>query len=401
MPVPNLEVASAVSDGLARHHLCDDARATDVVQTSRDLVGLHATGAPNPYLQLRVRLSGFERSMLDSELYEQRSLVRVRCMRGTLFALPLDLLPIAWAATRHLVLNMSTSYLASHGLDLKSYEQWAKRIEALLSTQALSALQVRSALGAGRQVRLPAVLNQMCDEGRLLRDRPFAGWRDARHTYRGFAEALPDVRLDSCRPVEATVLLVERYVARYGPVTLDDVAWWTGLGVGRCRTACDELGDRRAHVRVRGWAGEHFVLRADLDRLLHAPRSRGPQLSLLAELDPYTMGFRGRARLLDDTRHNFVYDRSGNATNVALVDGRIAGVWDVNTERHEARFHPFGTLAIAVEERVRAELAEMGAFISGSAVSVQRVDRMTPPTERRAGWVRKPLHNGREPEGGG
>lgn len=105
MPVPNLEVAATVSDGLARHHLRDDAQATDVVQTARDLVGLHATGAPNPYLQLRVRVSGFERSMLDRELYEQRSLVRVRCMRGTLFALPLDLLPIAWAATRHLVLN--------------------------------------------------------------------------------------------------------------------------------------------------------------------------------------------------------------------------------------------------------------------------------------------------------
>ena len=45
------------------------ARAADVVQTARDLVGLHATGAPNPYLQLRVRVSGFERSMLDRELY--------------------------------------------------------------------------------------------------------------------------------------------------------------------------------------------------------------------------------------------------------------------------------------------------------------------------------------------
>ena len=45
------------------------ARAADVVQTARDLVGLHATGAPNPYLQLRVRVSGFDRSMLDRELY--------------------------------------------------------------------------------------------------------------------------------------------------------------------------------------------------------------------------------------------------------------------------------------------------------------------------------------------
>ena len=50
MPVPNLDVASTVSDGLVRQHLHDDARATDVVQIARDLVGLHATGAPNPYL---------------------------------------------------------------------------------------------------------------------------------------------------------------------------------------------------------------------------------------------------------------------------------------------------------------------------------------------------------------
>ena len=177
---------------------------------------------------------------------------------------------VAGAATRHLVLNASTSYLASQGLDPKPYEQWANRIDALLSTQALSAAQVRSALGAGPQVRLPAVLNQMCDEGRLLRDRPVAGWRDARHTYRRFAEALPEVMLDSCSPAEATRLLIERYLARYGPVTLHDVAWWTGLGLGRCRAALDELGDRLALVRVLGWEGEHFVLRADLDCMLHA-----------------------------------------------------------------------------------------------------------------------------------
>jgi hypothetical protein len=279
------------------------------------------------------------------------------------------------------------------GLDPKSYEQWANRIEAVLNAQALSAAQVRSALGAGDQVRIPAVLNQMCDEGRLLRDRPVAGWRDARHTYRRFAEALPQLRLDGCDPAEAVALLVERYVARYGPVTLDDVAWWTGLGLGRCRAALDELGDRLAPVTVAGWDGEHLVLRADLDRRVHASRPRVTQLSLLADLDPYTMGFRSRARLLDDARHDFVYDRSGNATSVLLVDGRIAGVWEVLAQRHEARFHPFGVLATAVEERIRAELAAMGAFITGSAVTVLRVDRMTPLTDRSAGWVRKPLHD--------
>jgi len=78
---------------------------------------------------------------------------------------------------------------------------------------------------------------------------------------------------------------------------------------------------------------------------------------------------------------------------VVLAGGRIAGVWDVIAERREAGVHSFGAIATAVEERIRAELAAMGAFITGSAVTVQRVDRMTPLTERRAGWVRKPLHD--------
>jgi len=64
-PVTQLAAAHAVADVLARQHLREDAPATDVVQTARDLVGLHATGAPNPYLQLFTRMPGFTRQALD------------------------------------------------------------------------------------------------------------------------------------------------------------------------------------------------------------------------------------------------------------------------------------------------------------------------------------------------
>jgi hypothetical protein len=190
-PVTRLSAACAFGDGLARQHLRADAPATEVVQTARDLVGLHATGAPNPYLQLFTRMPGLARPVLDYEIYERRRLARIRCMRGTLFLLPLDLLPIAWAATRELVLRPSTKYLAAQGVTPRSYEQWASLMDAMLAGRALSAAQIRAELGAGRDVALPAVLNQMCDEGQLLRDRPVAGWRDAHSTYRRLAEALP------------------------------------------------------------------------------------------------------------------------------------------------------------------------------------------------------------------
>jgi DNA glycosylase AlkZ-like len=390
--VTQLAAAHAVADGLARQHLREDALATDVVQCARDLVGLHATGAPNPYLQLFIRMPGFTRPALEHELYERRSLVRVRCMRGTLFLLPLDLLPIAWAATRELVLGPSTKYLTAQGLTPRSYERWASLVDGALPGRGLSAVQIRAELGAGRDVPLSAVLNQMCDEGRLLRDCPVAGWRDAHSTYRRLAEALPQVRLDRYEPAQAAILLIERYIDRYGPVTVEDIAWWTGLGTRRCRDALDELGTQIRLVHVPEWEGEHWVIRADLDRIIHATRPRRTPGSLLAALDPYTMGFRRRARLLNPDRQDFVYDRSGNGTSVALVDGRIAGVWDVVTPRGVG-FFPFNTLTGPVADQIKVELARIGSFITDTAVEVRQVDQMTPLTERRAGWVLKPLHD--------
>jgi hypothetical protein len=358
--VTQLAAAHAVTDVLARQHLRDDAPATDVVQTARDLVGLHATGAPNPYLQLFTRMPGFMRPALDQELYERRSLARVRCMRGTLFLLPLDLLPIAWAATRELVLGPSTKYLTAQGLTPRSYGRWASLVDAVLAGRSLSAAQVRAELGAGRDVALPAVLNQMCDEGRLLRDRPVAGWRDAHSTYCRLAEALPHVRLNDLDPAHAAALLIERYVARYGPVTLDDTAWWTGLGMRRCRDALDKLSSQVTPVHVPGWEGEHWVIRGDLDRIMHATRPKRTPISLLAALDPYTMGFRRRTRLLDRDRQDFVYDRGGNATSVALVNGRIAGVWDVLTPGAGVGFFAFHTLTSRWRIRSRLSLPASG-----------------------------------------
>ena len=195
------------------------------------------------------------------------------------------------------------------------------------------------------------------------------------------------MKLDRYEPAQAVAMLIERYIARYGPVTLDDIAWWTGLGVRRCRGALQELGTQLTPVHLLDWDGEHWVLRADLDRIMDATRARRTQVSLLATLDPYTMGFRRRARLLNPDRQDFVYDRSGNATSVVLVDGRIAGVWDVLTPNGEMGFFPFTTLNSRVADRIRVELARVGSFITGTTVEVRQVGQMTPLTDRRAGWV--------------
>jgi hypothetical protein len=59
----------------------------------------------------------------------------------------------------------------------------------------------------------------------------------------------------------------------------------------------------------------------------------------------------------------------------------------------DVRFFPFKSLADPVRDRIKVELARIGSFIAGTTVEVRQVGQMTPLTERRAGWVLKPLHD--------
>jgi hypothetical protein len=77
----------------------------------------------------------------------------------------------------------------------------------------------------------------------------------------------------------------------------------------------------------------------------------------------------------------------------AFVDGRVAGVWDVLTPNGEMGFFPFNTLRSPVTDRIEAELARMGSLLTGTTVEVHWVGQMTPLTERRAGWILKPLRD--------
>ena len=62
-------------------------------------VGLYGT-SPTSYLSLLARADDFERSDLDRALYQDRSVAQVRCMRGSLNMLPLDLVAVAAPATQ-------------------------------------------------------------------------------------------------------------------------------------------------------------------------------------------------------------------------------------------------------------------------------------------------------------
>lgn len=75
-------------------------------------------------------------------------------------------------------------------------------------------------------------------------------------------------------------------------------------------------------------ADDMIMLRPDRMPIAGPGPAEGPIVNLLPVQDPYLMGYKVRARYLDERWRDFVFDRSGNATSSIRVDGRVAGVWD-------------------------------------------------------------------------
>jgi len=76
-------LASSTRASLTRQHLSPGTTVGPggVLSVVDDVVGLHATAPETPYLSLHARVEGPVMDQLDRDLYEDRSLVRLKAMR--------------------------------------------------------------------------------------------------------------------------------------------------------------------------------------------------------------------------------------------------------------------------------------------------------------------------------
>ena len=80
--------------------------------------------------------------------------------------------------------------------------------------------------------------------GRIVRGRPRGSWISSQYRWAPAASWLPggmDRGLTLLPAGVAQVELVWKWLASFGPGTVADLAWWTGLTLGEVRTALAEL----------------------------------------------------------------------------------------------------------------------------------------------------------------
>lgn len=377
---------------LRKQHLTDESRSEDVVQIVKDVGGLHATSSKTSYLSLFSRMRKFSREILDEELYKKRNLGKIRYIRKTVFILPKETISAAFVATRSLVEPTSEQYSKFLGISEKQYETISKRIMKILEGRGMTTKECKKELGTA--LNISPIVNLMCDKGLLIRGEPQGGWKSNIHTYYLFREYFPDVDLKAIDEGEARRLVVEQYLASFGPATGNDVAWWTGFPKGQIRQIITGLQDKVSSIRIPDTEAEYLVLSSDRSSLIHMKTPKNPVINMLPGLDPYLMGYKDRERYLSSKYYNYVFDRSGNTTSTILVNGEVIGIWDF-ADKHEPLIKLF--LFEGVKESLLKDIhfaaKKIGEFIAYREVQTKECDCMVPLTQRTAGSVMSPLRD--------
>jgi Winged helix DNA-binding domain len=289
------------------------------------LVGLQAQAPFPPYYGLLARLEGFKPEHL-AELLTSHAVVRIALMRGTIHLVTAD--DALWL--RPLIQPVLDRALASNfakrlpGVDLAAVAAAGQTLttEDPLTFAELGELltqdwpgQPADALAQVVRARVP-----------LVQVPPRAVWGQS-----GLARHTPiDVWLG--RPLAARPsleLMVERYLAAFGPATVQDVQAWSGLT--RLREIVDPMRDR-----LRVFADEQGRELFDLpDGPRPGPDTPAPA-RLLAEYDNLILSHDDRTRIMSDQDRRDLFQYLNVFPGSVLLDGFVAGLWRLKRAKHKA-----------------------------------------------------------------
>ena len=341
-----------------RQRLAHGSLADHPVEVAHALVALHATDAATVFLSAAARMHAPEVQAIERALYDDRTLIRMLGMRRTMFVVPVELMPVVHMACTEAIAKQErkrTIQLLEGAGITQDGARWLAEVEratlaeleargeALASelTKAVPKLDERIRLAEGKNYAgylgmSTRVLFLMSADGKVVRGRPRGSWISSQHRWAPSDTWLRhEVREWST--AEAQAELVRCWLASFGPGTVNDVRWWTGLTAREVNAALASIG--AVEVDLDDGLG---VLLPDDEA---APKAGKSWVALLPGLDPTPMGWKDREWFLG-AHGPTLFDRSGNIGPSIWLDGRIVGGWSQRAS---------GEVVVRVLEDVGAE----------------------------------------------
>lgn len=323
----------------ARHTLAIRSAGRPPGAVVGDVLALHATDPASAYLQLAARSTDLTPDDIGQALYHDRSLVRMMGMRRTMFVVPSSMVPVVQrAAADAVAARLRKALVKDLAMVAQTPDSWLADVEDSthrilrgssggMPATGLSAaeprLRTKLDYAPGKSYGGPGaitsrVLTLMAADGLIVRGRTKGSWTGAQYLWSPIEDWFPD-GIPELDPAVARSSLVRTWLARFGPATVADAAWWTGWNGRDTKAALAAAGAEEVSLDE----GLGVALPADLEPLA-AP---APWVALLPALDPTPMGWIDRDWFFPPAFKPLLFDRTGNIGPTVWSDGRVVGGW--------------------------------------------------------------------------
>ncbi len=358
----DIPVENATAFRLLRHYLAKPAPKKDLARIAGDIGGIQAQMYPAAQMSLGVRVKGAEAADIDKALWDDKKLAKLWTLRQTVHLVPSADLPMFVAAFESQVDNLKY-WFKQHNLSPKQIASMLDKTMDALSDGPLTRKELVDRLEAGKGSL----------EEKWIRD----GWGGIMKVAVMCGDALfgPQkgqeityVRMDRWIPgfkkmpaAEAIAELIRRYLATYGPSTLTDFSYWSGIKASHAKDGFEIIRDEVEEVNFDGKPA--FIFKKDSARFKNGLPVK-PVVKLLPNFETYLLGYRDKSQLVSNEHYKKVYRKAGWISAVILINGRASGTWGCERKgkRVELKLEPFEKFPPEVKHKIDDEAKWMARF---------------------------------------
>jgi len=363
---------------LGRHHLLERAPARDAIKVVDDILGLNAQGALNYQISLWNRVTRLENVLLPRSLHEERSLARSWLMRDTVHIVPSDRLRVIRKALEESLLKEWNRWTVKTGKkeNAEAWEPLYHLILGALKGGPMTIREMQDALhwpGEEKKRLLHRLVREMSHRGLLCHATSMGPWyHSTEHSFARVDGWLNGNDTETTKE-ETRAVIARGYLGTYGPASVADFAYWTGMRVGAAKPIFEGL-EGLITLKVEGQRRGLHLLEEDLPELEGSGDKPAP-VRFLPKFDALVMGHKDKERLIEPDIRKSVFLPWANVSATILVDGRVQGVWKMTKGNGcwNLELTPFRALTEEEEYGLESEIDSLRSF-TGFDIVAKRME---------------------------
>ena len=310
----------------------------DIFDVIHDTVAFPASNSMGLYIGLFNRMKNISKQTIEKILNNNLELGRFRGMRRDTFLIHKDNFEMIFSGTHRMREERIKKDLQIWGIEKPEYINIARKILNNLSSCKLNYLSLQKSLPEEdvRQIKLKEgkssisstnfeqVFSVLLDRWQVIRSWEKPG---SKHPVYCLFDALHSPSMFSNDYAKAENTLVLRYIGSFGPVTVEEIAWWCDLASLRVKQILElpEIKSEIEEIEITG--STHYIDINELEDFNEQEYEIEDQCHILGENDPLLLGYPFEEIFVAPEYRASVFNRSGGSQPSVMIDGRVIGTW--------------------------------------------------------------------------